>query len=38
MRETGVQAVLEVKGADHADDVVAAARAAGYDVTQVARP
>lgn len=37
VRETGVQAVLEVKGADHARDVVAAARAAGYDVEEVIR-
>jgi threonine dehydratase len=33
VRETGVQAVLEVKGSDHAEAVVAAVRAAGYDVT-----
>jgi threonine dehydratase len=38
VRETGVQAVLEVKGADHALAVVTAARAAGYGVTPVARP
>ena len=38
VRETGVQAVLEVKGPDHATAVVTAARAAGYDVTPVARP
>jgi threonine dehydratase len=38
VRETGVQAVLEVKGPDHAEAVVAAVRAAGYDVTPVARP
>jgi threonine dehydratase len=38
VRETGVQAVLEVKGLDHADAVVTAARSAGYDVTPVARP
>ena len=37
VRETGVQVVLEVKGADHAADVIAAARAAGYDVTPVSR-
>lgn len=37
VRETGVQVVLEVRGADHADDVLAAARAGGYDVTPVAR-
>jgi len=38
VRETGVQAVLEVKGADHAAAVVAAARAADYDVTPITRP
>jgi threonine dehydratase len=37
VRETGVQAVLEVRGRDHAAQVVAAARAAGYDVTPIAR-
>jgi threonine dehydratase len=36
VRETGVQAVLEVRGRDHAADVIAAARDAGYDVTEVA--
>jgi threonine dehydratase len=35
VRETGVQAVLEVKGRDHADAVIAAARAAGYHVSPV---
>jgi threonine dehydratase len=37
VRQTGVQAVLEVKGRDHATQVIAAARAAGYDVTPVIR-
>jgi threonine dehydratase len=32
VRETGVQVVLEVRGPDHAADVVAVARTAGYDV------
>lgn len=32
VRETGVNAVLEVRGTDHADRVVAAVRTAGYDV------
>jgi threonine dehydratase len=32
VRETGVQAVLEVRGPLHADAVVAAVTAAGYDV------
>jgi len=35
VRETGVQAVLEVKGRAHANDVLAASRAAGYIVTEV---
>ena len=35
VRETGVQAVLEVRGADHAAAVVAAARAAGYGIEPV---
>ena len=32
VRETGVNAVLEVRGPDHAERVVTAIRAAGYDV------
>ncbi len=36
VRETGVQAVLEVRGRGHATSVLAAARAAGYDVHEVA--
>ncbi len=35
VRETGVQAVLEVRGRDHALRVVDAARAAGYDIDEV---
>jgi len=37
VRETGVQAVLEVRGPDHAAAVMAAARAAGYTIEQIAR-
>lgn len=37
VRETGVQAVLEVRNTSHAAEVIAAARAAGYDVTPVPR-
>lgn len=33
VRETGVQLVLETRGPEHAGEVVAAVRAAGYDVT-----
>lgn len=36
VRETGVQAVLEVRGTEHADAVLAAARAAGYGIERVA--
>ena len=35
VRETGVQAVLEVRGPDHADSVIAAVRAAGYGIERV---
>lgn len=35
VRETGVQAVLEVRGSDHAQRVIDAARAAGYDIDEV---
>ena len=35
VRETGVQAVLEVRGRDHSRDIIAAARAAGYDVDEI---
>lgn len=37
VRETGVNAVLEVRGRDHAARVVAAARAAGYHIEPVDR-
>ena len=35
VRETGVQAVLEVRGPDHADEVLAAVRNAGYEADEV---
>ena len=35
VRETGVQIVLEVRGPDHAADIVGAANAAGHSVTEV---
>ena len=35
VRETGVQAVLEVRGRDHAADIMSAVRAAGYEVDEV---
>ena len=35
VRETGIQAVLEVRDEEHGAAVVAAARAAGYDVTEI---
>ena len=35
VRETGIQAVLEVRGADHADSVIAAVRAAGYQIERI---
>ena len=38
VRETGVQAVLEVRDRDHADAVLAAARLAGHDVHEAASP
>lgn len=34
VRETGVQAVLEVRGRDHAERVLLAARDAGYEITE----
>ena len=33
VRETGVQLVLETRGPEHADAVIAAVRAEGYEVT-----
>ena len=35
VRETGVQAVLEVRGRDHAERVVNAVREAGYEINEV---
>ena len=35
VRETGVQAVLEVRGRSHADAVLAAARNAGYVIDEI---
>ncbi len=35
IRETGVQLVLETRGRDHAEDVIAQVRAAGYGVVKV---
>ena len=35
VRETGLRASFEVRGPEHADAVLAAARAAGYDITVV---
>ena len=35
VRETGVQAVLEVRGPDHAHEVLAAVRNAGYEADEV---
>lgn len=35
VRETGVQAVLEVRGRDHADEVLASVRSAGYEADEV---
>ena len=35
VRETGVQAVLEVRGRDHANEVLAAVRNAGYEADEV---
>lgn len=35
VRETGVQVVLEVRGRDHADALVAGAKAEGYEISEV---
>lgn len=35
VRETGVQVVLEVRGRDHAHDIIRAARDGGYDVDEI---
>jgi threonine dehydratase len=37
VRETGVQAVLEVRGRDHAESVVEAATAAGYEIEVISQ-
>jgi threonine dehydratase len=37
VRETGVEIALETRGAQHSDSIVAALRAAGYDVRRVDR-
>ena len=37
VRETGVQIVLETRGAEHADSVIDAARRAGYEVEELRR-
>lgn len=35
VRETGIQAVLEVRGREHADEVLTAVRTAGYEADEV---
>ncbi len=35
VRETGVQIVLEVRGRDHADALIAGAKAEGYEISEV---
>ena len=35
VRETGVQVVLEVRGRDHADSLIAGAKADGYELSEV---
>jgi threonine dehydratase len=35
VRETGVQVVLEVRGREHADSVLAQVRAAGYPADEI---
>lgn len=35
VRETGVQIVLEVRGRDHADGLIAGAKAEGYEISEV---
>jgi threonine dehydratase len=37
VRETGVQVALEITGPDHAESLLAAAKAEGYDVTTITR-
>jgi threonine dehydratase len=38
VRETGVQAVLEVRNRDHAEALITRAQADGYDISEVTRP
>ncbi len=35
VRETGVQVTLEIRGPEHADSLIDAAKAEGYDVTSI---
>jgi threonine dehydratase len=35
VRETGVQVVLEVRGREHAERILASSAAAGYEVTEI---
>jgi threonine dehydratase len=35
VRETGVQVVLEVRGRDHADSLIAGAKADGYEISAI---
>jgi len=35
VRETGVQVALEVRGRDHADTLIAGAKAEGYELSEV---
>jgi threonine dehydratase len=35
VRETGVQVVLEVRGRDHTETLIAAAKAEGYEISEV---
>jgi threonine dehydratase len=35
VRETGVQAVLEIRGRDHAEALIASTKADGYDISEV---
>jgi threonine dehydratase len=35
VRETGVQVVLEVRGREHADSLIAGAKADGYELSEV---
>ncbi|MFM8969040.1 MAG: hypothetical protein ACKOI3_02135 [Actinomycetota bacterium] len=35
VRETGEQVVLEIRGRDHADTLIAGAKAEGYELSEV---